>query len=49
MSVLIPGDTCWRLAHARRAAFIVDTEAYFTAVVDHPVGLELRSALAPVP
>lgn len=34
MSVLIPGDTCWRLARAQRAAFIVDTEAYFTAVFE---------------
>jgi phosphatidylserine/phosphatidylglycerophosphate/cardiolipin synthase-like enzyme len=34
MSVLIPGDTCWRIARARRAAFLVDTEAYFTAVFE---------------
>jgi phosphatidylserine/phosphatidylglycerophosphate/cardiolipin synthase-like enzyme len=34
MSVLIPGDTCWRTAQAGRAAFLVDTEAYFTAVFE---------------
>jgi phosphatidylserine/phosphatidylglycerophosphate/cardiolipin synthase-like enzyme len=34
MSVLIPGDTCWRIARAERAAFLVDTEAYFTAVFE---------------
>ena len=33
-SVLRPGETCWRTAHADRAAFLVDTEAYFTAVFD---------------
>ena len=30
--VLIPGQTCWRTAHADRAAFLIDTEAYFSAV-----------------
>jgi phosphatidylserine/phosphatidylglycerophosphate/cardiolipin synthase-like enzyme len=34
MSVLTPGDTCWRLARADRAAFLVDTEAYFAAVFE---------------
>lgn len=34
MSVLRPGDTCWRTAHADRAAFLIDTEAYFTAVFE---------------
>lgn len=34
MSILRPGDTCWRTAHANRAAFIVDTEAYYTAVYE---------------
>jgi phosphatidylserine/phosphatidylglycerophosphate/cardiolipin synthase-like enzyme len=34
MSVFRPGDTCWRRARARRAAFLIDTEAYFTAVYD---------------
>ena len=33
-SVLRPGDTCWRTARADRAAFLVDTEAYFAAVAD---------------
>ncbi|MFI4963793.1 MAG: phospholipase D-like domain-containing protein [Caulobacterales bacterium] len=33
-SVLRPGETCWRTARADRAAFLVDTEAYFTAVFD---------------
>jgi len=33
-SVLRPGETCWRIARANRAAFLVDTEAYFTAVFD---------------
>jgi phosphatidylserine/phosphatidylglycerophosphate/cardiolipin synthase-like enzyme len=34
MSVLRPGDTCWRTARADRAAFLIDTEAYFAAVFD---------------
>ncbi|WP_334163908.1 phospholipase D-like domain-containing protein [Phenylobacterium sp.] len=34
MTVLRPGDTCWRTARADRAAFLIDTEAYFTAVFD---------------
>jgi phosphatidylserine/phosphatidylglycerophosphate/cardiolipin synthase-like enzyme len=34
MSALIPGDTCWRKARAARAAFLIDTEAYFTAAFD---------------
>ena len=33
-SVITPGDTCWRRDSARRAAFLVDTEAYFTAAFD---------------
>ena len=33
-SVLRPGETCWRTARADRAAFLIDTEAYFTAVFD---------------
>lgn len=32
MSILRPGETCWRKVHADRAAFIVDTEAYYAAV-----------------
>ncbi|HEX5264665.1 MAG TPA: phospholipase, partial [Phenylobacterium sp.] len=31
-SVLRPGETCWRMARADRAAFLVDNEAYFAAV-----------------
>ena len=34
MSVLTPGDTCWRRARADRAAFLIDTEAYFAAVFE---------------
>ncbi len=34
MSILTPGDTCWRLEHAARAAFLVDTEAYFNALAE---------------
>ena len=33
-SVLRPGDTCWRTARADRAAFLIDTEAYFAAIFD---------------
>jgi phosphatidylserine/phosphatidylglycerophosphate/cardiolipin synthase-like enzyme len=33
-SVLRPGETCWRIARADRAAFLIDTEAYFAAVAD---------------
>jgi phosphatidylserine/phosphatidylglycerophosphate/cardiolipin synthase-like enzyme len=32
MSVLRPGDTCWRVEPAERAAILVDNEAYFAAV-----------------
>ena len=34
MSVLIPGETCWRTEGADRIAFLVDTEAYFTALYE---------------
>lgn len=34
MDLLRPGETCWRKARAGRAAFLVDTEAYFTAVFE---------------
>jgi len=34
MSILTPGDTCWRREHASRAAFLVDTEAYFNALAE---------------
>ena len=33
-TVLKPGETCWRTSRANRAAFLIDTEAYFTAVFD---------------
>lgn len=33
-AILKPGETCWRREHADRAAFLIDTEAYFTAVFD---------------
>jgi len=34
MTLLIPGETCWRTERADRAAFLIDTEAYFTAVYE---------------
>lgn len=34
MSVLTPGETCWRTEAADRVAFLVDTEAYFTALYE---------------
>lgn len=34
MNILRPGETCWRVARASRAAFIVDTEAYYTAIYE---------------
>ncbi|MBU1376508.1 MAG: phospholipase [Alphaproteobacteria bacterium] len=34
MSVLTPGETCWRTEKADRVAFLVDTEAYFTALYE---------------
>ncbi|MDB5444592.1 MAG: phospholipase D/transphosphatidylase, partial [Phenylobacterium sp.] len=34
MTVFRPGDTCWRTAQASRAAFLIDNEAFFTAVFD---------------
>lgn len=34
MTALRTGDTCWRTARSHRAAFLVDTEAYFTAAFD---------------
>lgn len=33
-SVLIPGETCWRREQARRSAFLIDTDAYFTAAFE---------------
>lgn len=32
--LLVPGDTCWRLARAERAAVLVDGEAYFGALAE---------------
>lgn len=34
MTVFRPGDTCWRLVKANRATFLIDTEAYFTALYE---------------
>ncbi|THD78501.1 MAG: phospholipase [Phenylobacterium sp.] len=34
MAVFRPGETCWRIARASRAAFLIDNEAFFTAVFD---------------
>ncbi|HEY9233617.1 MULTISPECIES: phospholipase D-like domain-containing protein [Phenylobacterium] len=34
MDLLRPGETCWRKVRADRAAFLVDTEVYFTAVFE---------------
>ena len=32
MTLLIPGETCWRTARADRVSVLVDTEAYFKAL-----------------
>lgn len=40
MSVLIPGETCWRRERAARAAFLIDTEAYFTAAFEAMIRAE---------
>src|SRR4051794_4696475 len=32
MGILREGETCWRLAPADRVAFLVDADAYFTAL-----------------
>ena len=34
MTVLIPGETCWRTERAERVAVLVDTEAYFKALTE---------------
>ncbi len=31
-AILVPGRNCWRLEPARRVAFLIDGQAYFTAV-----------------
>ncbi|MCL4802449.1 MAG: hypothetical protein KJ025_22855, partial [Burkholderiales bacterium] len=30
-AILRPGRNCWRVAHAARASFLIDAEAYFAA------------------
>lgn len=32
MTLLRPGETCWRIETARRLAFLIDTEAYYVAL-----------------
>ncbi|MEO3431663.1 VTT domain-containing protein [Inquilinus sp. CAU 1745] len=32
MSILEPGDSCWRVEHADRVALLIDGEAYFAAL-----------------
>ena len=34
MTLLIPGETCWRTEAADRIAFLIDTEAYYTALYE---------------
>jgi phosphatidylserine/phosphatidylglycerophosphate/cardiolipin synthase-like enzyme len=34
MTVFKPGETCWRIAAANRAAFLIDNEAFFTAAFE---------------
>jgi phosphatidylserine/phosphatidylglycerophosphate/cardiolipin synthase-like enzyme len=34
MTLLVPGETCWRTARADRVAFVIDNEAYFTAAFE---------------
>jgi phosphatidylserine/phosphatidylglycerophosphate/cardiolipin synthase-like enzyme len=34
MTVLRPSETCWRVARAARAAFLVDNEAYYAALFE---------------
>jgi phosphatidylserine/phosphatidylglycerophosphate/cardiolipin synthase-like enzyme len=34
MTLLREGETCWRRARANRVAFLIDNEAYFTAVYE---------------
>jgi len=34
VSVLVPGETCWRIEAADRCALLIDTEAYFTALYE---------------
>lgn len=34
MTVIRPGETCWRTARADRAAFLIDNQAYFHAIFE---------------
>src|SRR5436305_10428230 len=34
MGILRPGDNCWRVEHASRAAVLIDAAAYFSALRD---------------
>lgn len=34
MTVFRPGETCWLKAHAARAAFVIDNQAFFTAAFE---------------
>jgi len=34
MTLLRPGETCWRVETARRLAFLIDTEAYYAALLE---------------
>jgi phosphatidylserine/phosphatidylglycerophosphate/cardiolipin synthase-like enzyme len=58
MTLLRPGETCWTTARADRLAFIVDTQAYFTALYEALIkakrsvlilgwGFDPRTRLAP--
>ncbi|RYG13436.1 MAG: phospholipase, partial [Caulobacteraceae bacterium] len=44
MTLFRPGETCWKTAHADRLAFLVDTQAYFTALYEALIKAE-RSVL----
>lgn len=44
MTMLIPGETCWRTEHADRVALLIDTEAYYSAL-NEAMGKATRSIL----
>lgn len=44
MALLEPGETCWRIEEAHRAAFLIDAQAYFSAVREALAGAQ-RSIL----
>src|SRR5687767_4462992 len=57
-SLLVPGRTCWRIERAERMAFLVDGEAYFSAVREamrnaqrsiHILGWDIDSRVELVP